>query len=92
MLRFKKLSFGSSAIPIAFVEPAVRSARRISVCASPAAMRDDFRNIDIERSDIDGRYAWMRLAVSVLIGAIGGVGMWAVIVVLPAVQAEFGVD
>ncbi|MGN6582893.1 MAG: MFS transporter [Rhizobiaceae bacterium] len=41
---------------------------------------------------MDGRYAWMRLAVSVLIGAIGGVGMWAVIVVLPAVQAEFGVD
>jgi len=43
-------------------------------------------------ADIDGRYAWMRLAVSVLIGAIGGVGMWAVIVVLPAVQAEFHVD
>jgi len=43
-------------------------------------------------ADIDGRYAWMRLAVSVLIGTVGGVGLWAVVVVLPAAQAEFGVD
>ncbi|MDG4879820.1 MFS transporter [Mesorhizobium sp. WSM4884] len=34
----------------------------------------------------------MRLAVSVLLATIGGAGMWAVVVVLPAVQAEFGVD
>ena len=27
-----------------------------------------------------------------LLATIGGVGMWAVVVVLPAVQAEFGVD
>ncbi|MDQ6434975.1 MFS transporter [Mesorhizobium sp. LHD-90] len=43
-------------------------------------------------SDIDGRYAWTRLAISVLLATIGGAGMWAVVVVLPAVQAEFGVD
>ena len=43
-------------------------------------------------SDIDSRYAWTRLAVSVLVATIGGVGMWAVVVVLPAVQAEFQVD
>lgn len=43
-------------------------------------------------ADIDGRYAWMRLAASVLLGTIGSVGMWSVVVVLPAVQAEFGVD
>lgn len=41
---------------------------------------------------IDGPYAWMRLAVSLLFATIGGSGMWAVVVVLPAVQAEFGVD
>ncbi len=40
----------------------------------------------------DSRYSWGRLAVSVLIGTIGNVGMWAVVVVLPAVQAEFGVE
>ncbi|TIO09113.1 MFS transporter [Mesorhizobium sp.] len=41
---------------------------------------------------IDSAYAWMRLGISVLLATIGGVGMWAVVVVLPAVQAEFGVD
>ncbi|BBK38075.1 MFS transporter [Allostella sp. ATCC 35155] len=37
-------------------------------------------------------YAWARLGVSLLLGAVGGVGFWSVVVVLPAVQAEFGVD
>jgi len=41
---------------------------------------------------IDGPYAWARLAVSVLIATMGGAGMWAIIVVLPAIQAEFGID
>ena len=31
----------------------------------------------------------MRLALAVLIGSIGSVGMWSVVVVLPVVQAEF---
>src|SRR3954453_881755 len=35
-------------------------------------------------------YAWIRLAASVALSTIGGVGMWSVVVVLPAVQAEFG--
>ena len=39
----------------------------------------------------DSGYAWMRLAVALLLSTIGGVGMWSVVVVLPAVQAEFGV-
>ncbi|MEQ1953395.1 MFS transporter [Mesorhizobium sp. CN2-181] len=43
-------------------------------------------------ADIDGAYAWTRLAISVLLATIGNAGMWAVVVVLPAVQAEFGVD
>jgi MFS family permease len=42
--------------------------------------------------DIDGSYAWIRLGVSILLSTIGGAGMWAVVVVLPAVQTEFGVD
>ena len=43
-------------------------------------------------ADIESRYAWIRLVAAVLIGTIGGVGMWSVAVALPAVQAEFGVD
>ena len=35
-------------------------------------------------------YAWLRLAASLLLGTIGGVGMWSVVVAIPAVQAEFG--
>lgn len=42
-------------------------------------------------SDIhDSRYAWLRLALTVTIGVAANVGMWAVIVILPAVEAEFG--
>lgn len=41
---------------------------------------------------LDSRHAWIRLAISLLIATIGNVGMWAIIVVMPAVQAEFGVD
>src|SRR5690606_24166610 len=41
---------------------------------------------------LDSRYSWTRLAISILIATIGNVGMWAVVVVLPAVQEEFQVD
>jgi MFS family permease len=40
---------------------------------------------------IESPYAWFRLAVSMLISTIGGVGMWSVVVSLPAVQADFGI-
>jgi len=36
-------------------------------------------------------YAWMRLAASLALMTIGGVAMYGVVVVLPAVQTEFGV-
>jgi MFS family permease len=41
--------------------------------------------------EAESTYAWLRLAAAVLVATIGGVGMWSVAVVLPAVQAEFGV-
>ncbi|MCB1453572.1 MAG: MFS transporter [Rhizobiaceae bacterium] len=40
----------------------------------------------------DSPYSWGRLGISILIATIGNVGMWAVVVVLPAVQAEFDVE
>ena len=40
---------------------------------------------------VESPYAWTRLAASLALMTIGGVGMWSVVVVLPAVQAEFGV-
>ena len=41
---------------------------------------------------IDSPAAWWRLLATLVMSTLGGVGMWSVIVVLPAVQAEFGVD
>ncbi len=40
---------------------------------------------------VETAYAWRRLAASLALSTIGGVGLWSVVVVLPAVQAEFGV-
>src|SRR5262245_13803441 len=39
----------------------------------------------------DSRYAWLRLAICTLISTIGGVGMWSFVVMLPAIQADFGI-
>jgi MFS family permease len=40
---------------------------------------------------VESPYAWTRLVTSLLLSTIGGVGMWSVVVALPAVQADFGV-
>ena len=40
---------------------------------------------------VDSNYAWLRLALSMLIGTVSGAGMWSYVVSLPAVQADFGV-
>ena len=47
---------------------------------------------DAEHDYLDSNYSWLRLAASLLIATIGSVGMWIVVVVLPYVQADFGVD
>ncbi|MCA0406260.1 MAG: MFS transporter [Proteobacteria bacterium] len=39
----------------------------------------------------DGPYAWKRCWLALLAGTLAGAGMWCVVVVMPAVQAEFGV-
>ncbi|WP_240790130.1 MFS transporter [Roseomonas sp. HF4] len=38
----------------------------------------------------DRRPAWLRLVAAVLLSMLGSAPMWSVVVVLPAVQAEFG--
>jgi MFS family permease len=43
------------------------------------------------RAKVDSADAWVRLAIALLLSSIGGVGMWSVVVALPAVQGEFGV-
>ena len=46
---------------------------------------------DASRSVPESAYAWTRLCAALLLSAIGGVGMWSVIVALPSVEAEFHV-
>ncbi len=36
----------------------------------------------------DSGYSWFRLAISVVIASIGTVGIWAIVMVMPAMQAE----
>ena len=43
-------------------------------------------------ADIDGARAWLRVVVSLALATIGGIGLWSVVVVLPAIEAEFDVD
>ena len=40
----------------------------------------------------DSSYSWLRLAISLMIAIVGNAGMWVIILVLPSVQSEFGVD
>ena len=44
-----------------------------------------------EHSAIDSRVAWWRLVATLAMSTLGSVGMWSVVVALPAVQADFGV-
>jgi MFS family permease len=49
------------------------------------------RNEQKNNNGVDSTYAWKRLVLALIVSTIGGVGMWSVVVALPAVQAEFGV-
>jgi MFS family permease len=43
-------------------------------------------------SPLDSRYSWLRLLITLAIATVGNVGMWSIIVVMPGVQAELGLD
>ncbi|MAH84268.1 MAG: MFS transporter [Rhodospirillaceae bacterium TMED8] len=49
-------------------------------------------SISREEQLIDSPTAWRRLFVSVLLSTIGGIGLWSIVVVLPAIEIEFGID
>lgn len=40
----------------------------------------------------DSPYAWYRLGLALVLGTIGGVGMWSAVVVLPHIERDFGLD
>jgi MFS family permease len=43
-------------------------------------------------SEADSVYAWWRLVASIMMGSIGGVGLWSSVVLLPEVESQFDVD
>lgn len=54
---------------------------------SPNASRDTAPD-----TTLDSRASWMRLSVSMLIATVGNAGIWIIVLIMPAIQAEFGVD
>ena len=52
---------------------------------------DDARRLRSTPGETESGYAWFRLGTTLLLSTIGGVGMWSVVVALPAVQADFHV-
>ena len=46
-----------------------------------------------DQSDkLDGSYAWCRLVASLMIGTVGGIGMWSSVILIPEIQGHFEVD
>ncbi|QOZ79819.1 MFS transporter [Bradyrhizobium sp. CCBAU 53351] len=43
----------------------------------------------LEKPSIENSYSWIRLTVSMALSTLGCVGMWSLVVALPAVQADF---
>ena len=49
-------------------------------------------NADTLSRKVDSRYAWRRLVASLIIGSVGGVGMWSPVILLPEIQNYFDLD
>ena len=65
-------------------EPSARDARA-------ARQGPDAHNGAMQAHAVDSRYAWGRLVIALMLMTIGSSAMYVVAVVLPSVQAEFGV-
>ena len=48
-----------------------------------------YKQIEVEP---DSRLAWIRLSLVFVICAIGFIGMWSVVMIMPAVEQEFNTN
>ena len=46
----------------------------------------------IPEIEYDGLRSWIRLILLFIVGVVGIVGMWSVVVVMPALETEFAID
>ena len=67
-----------------WVDPEARSAEITAAVEIPSELPPVSTSLTPDSSR-----SWVRLAVAVVIGALGSVGMWSVVVALPVVQSEF---
>jgi MFS family permease len=58
-------------------------------CAPP--MMPSAQSLGTPSGKTESAYAWLRLLAAMLLGTIGGVGMWSFVVELPIVQADLGI-
>ncbi len=58
-------------------------------CARP--MTRSAQSLGAPTGKAESAYAWIRLLTAMLLGTIGGVGMWSFVVQLPVVQADLGI-
>src|SRR4029453_6371811 len=58
-------------------------------CARP--MTRSAQSLGAPTGKAESPYAWLRLLTAMLLGTIGGVGMWSFVVQLPVVQADLGI-
>ncbi|MCB1465184.1 MAG: MFS transporter [Nitratireductor sp.] len=56
----------------------------------PGTVRKGPRERPLREFTADSSYSWLRLAVSMAAGTIASIGMWAIVLVLPQVQADYG--
>ena len=46
----------------------------------------------IPEIEYDSLRSWIRLILLFIVGVVGTVGMWSVVVVMPALETEFAID
>ncbi len=59
--------------------------------SNPGYLMYLFSSAPGSQADIDGAYAWVRMTICLILGTVGSVGIWSIVVILPQVQEEFGV-
>jgi MFS family permease len=66
------------------------TARAAPVHGNPVGGR--INRVNTRVNLVDSRYAWGRLVICLMLSTVGGAGLWAGVVAMPQIQADFGVD
>jgi MFS family permease len=64
----------------------------VFLCWITKSLQQVSAGLFVMTSETDNIYAWSRLAISLALATIGGIGAWASVVALPTIQVEFGID